>query len=405
MEITCRVYRPRRARDTPLFRLVEQHLEEFLRVYQKRFAKAHGPLRPVVERVLRAFLTCGLVERGFARAWCGTCRLSYLIPYSCRGRSFCPSCEKKRSLLWAEWLREEVLEPVPHRHVVLTMPRLLRGIFRKRRELLLDLSQSGAEALGEYMRRELGADARPGIVVSVATSGDLLQWHVHLHVLGTDGAFSDDGTFHPLATWDGELLMRLFRERLLARLVDRHAISQELATKLMAWKHPGFSAHLGAPIPADDTQALENLAGYVTRNPLSLQRLVYLDGQQAVIYKGLKLNPTLGRNFETMDPLEWLARMADHIPDPGKHRTLFYAARPVMESGAANLLSMMGSSCPLLYISSSEVPAPRRAADRGRGACRGRRTSPGRGVSSPGRLRRSDGWCWERRGPATTGWW
>ena len=58
---------------------------------------------------------------------------------------------------------------------------------------------------------------------------------------------------------------------------------------------------------------------------MSLQRLVYLDGQQAVIYKALKHNPTLGRNFETMDPLEWLARMADHIPDQGKHRTLFYA--------------------------------------------------------------------------------
>jgi hypothetical protein len=43
-----------------------------------------------------------------------------LCPFSCRGRSFCPSCEKKRSILWAEWLREEVLEPVPHRHVVLT---------------------------------------------------------------------------------------------------------------------------------------------------------------------------------------------------------------------------------------------------------------------------------------------
>jgi len=114
-------------------------------------------------------------------------------------------------------------------------------------------------------------------------------------------------------------------QRLLARLVERHAISQDLATKLMAWRHPGFSAHVGEPISADDTQALENLAGYVTRNPLSLQRLVYLDGQQAVIYKGLKHNPTLGRNFETMDPREWLARMADHIPDPGKHRTLFYS--------------------------------------------------------------------------------
>jgi len=308
-----------------LFRLVEQHLEEFLRVYPERFAKQHGPLRPVVERVLRGFIKCGDVSHGFARAWCETCRLSYLIPYSCRGRSFCPSCEKKRSILWAEWLREEVLDPVPHRHVVLTMPRLLRPLFRRRRELLLDLSQCGAEALSEYMRRQLGAGSRPGIVVSIATAGDMLQWHVHLHILTTDGAFSGEGTFHTLASWDQEALMRLFRERLLARLVEKHAISQELAKRLMSWRHPGFSAHVGEPIAADDTQALENVAGYVTRNPLSLQRLVYLDGQQAVIYKGLKHNPALGRNFETMDPLEWLARMADHIPDPGKHRTHFYS--------------------------------------------------------------------------------
>jgi len=61
-----------------------------------------------------------------------------------------------------------------------------------------------------------------------------------------------------------------------------------------------------------------------SQTPLSLQRLVYLGRQQAVIYKALKHSPTLGRNFETMHPLEWLVRMADHIPDPGKHRTLSY---------------------------------------------------------------------------------
>jgi hypothetical protein len=36
------------------------------------------------------------------------------------------------------------------------------------------------------------------------------------------------------------------------------------------------------------------------------------------------MNPFLGRNCEAMDPLEWLARLSDHIPDPGQHRTLFY---------------------------------------------------------------------------------
>lgn len=57
------------------------------------------------------------------------------------------------------------------------MPRLLRGILRKRRELLADLAQCCAEALTEHLHRELGADCRPGIVVSIATSGDLMQWH------------------------------------------------------------------------------------------------------------------------------------------------------------------------------------------------------------------------------------
>jgi hypothetical protein len=93
VEISCRVYRPRKPRQSPLFQLVERHLEELLRVWPERFARHHGPLRPVVERVLREFLRCGLLEHGFARLWCGECRRSVLVAFSCRGRSFCPSCE------------------------------------------------------------------------------------------------------------------------------------------------------------------------------------------------------------------------------------------------------------------------------------------------------------------------
>ena len=75
-------------------------------------------------------------------------------------------------------------------------------------------------------------------------------------------------------------------------------------------------------IPFDDKKAIEDVACYVVRNPLSLKKLVYLGGEKAVLYRS-KMNPSLGRNFEAMDPLEWLARMADHIPDAGKHRTHF----------------------------------------------------------------------------------
>jgi hypothetical protein len=67
-----------------------------------------------------------------------------------------------------------VLEQVAHRHVVLTIPRLLRPLFRRRRELLTELARAGAEAVSELVRRGLGERARPGIVVSMATAGDLV---------------------------------------------------------------------------------------------------------------------------------------------------------------------------------------------------------------------------------------
>jgi hypothetical protein len=79
---------------------------------------------------------------------------------------------------------------------------------------------------------------------------------------------------------------------------------------------------VGEPIAAEDNKRLEDTAAYLVRNPLSL-KLVYLDGQEAVLYRS-RMNPALGRNFEALNPLEWLARMSDHIPDPGQHRTIFY---------------------------------------------------------------------------------
>jgi hypothetical protein len=77
--------------------------------------------------------------------------------------------------------------------------------------------------------------------------------HPHLHLLTTDGGTTADGSWQPLPEWNSTLLMSLFRERLLARLVLAHAISPELVKKLLAWKHPGFSAHVGETIAPTDT--------------------------------------------------------------------------------------------------------------------------------------------------------
>ena len=74
--------------------------------------------------------------------------------------------------------------------------------------------------------------------------------------------------------------------------------------------------HLAEPQPHLGAQTRPGIVVSITTS-------VYLDGQKAVLHRS-KMNPSLGRNFEAMDPLEWLARLADHIPDAGRHRTHFY---------------------------------------------------------------------------------
>lgn len=81
---------------------------------------------------------------------------------SCRGRSFCPSSEKKKQLLWAEWLRDAVLAKVAHRHVVVTLPRLLRPLFRRRRELRTELPRRRADPL--YLKKLVYLDGQQAVL-------------------------------------------------------------------------------------------------------------------------------------------------------------------------------------------------------------------------------------------------
>jgi Transposase zinc-binding domain len=58
------------------------------------------------------------------------------LTFSCKTRGFCPSCHAKRREEWGEWVRETLLLDVPHRQVVLTIPKALRIFFKFRRKLL-----------------------------------------------------------------------------------------------------------------------------------------------------------------------------------------------------------------------------------------------------------------------------
>ena len=64
----------------------------------------------------------------------------------------CPSCHKKRELLWAHWAGEQLLEDVPHRQVVFSIAKRLRIFFRYDRKLLGELAGCAWRAIRLYFQ-------------------------------------------------------------------------------------------------------------------------------------------------------------------------------------------------------------------------------------------------------------
>jgi hypothetical protein len=332
------LYRPRDPRASDLWRLLDRHFETFQRVYDEHFQPKYGFWRPVVKRSVAAFLKCGDLREGFARVRCPDCRHEMFVAYSCKQRCTCPSCHQKRTLLTAIHVAEEVCFPVAHRQVVLTMPKRLRLHARFDRKLLGGLCSRAWSCIQGEIQRLLGRDdALPGMVAAIQTHGELLHWHPHIHALVTCGGFTPQGDFLEAPEFDLERLHAAWQEAVFALYLAEEKIEPEVVENMRTWPHSGFSVDQSVFLPAGDRAGIERLVQYMTRCPFSLSRLVKVTKTGQVVYKaekdacrhfpdpqgdGMTAGPK--RNFQVLDPLDFLAEFTQHIPAKGSHLIRYY---------------------------------------------------------------------------------
>lgn len=86
------VYIPRQTHDCDAAVLVRRHLPGFLARLEE---DGHG-LPEFVKDELAGFGVCGDFEQGFVQTACRTCGDELRVPFSCKGRRFCPSCIGRR---------------------------------------------------------------------------------------------------------------------------------------------------------------------------------------------------------------------------------------------------------------------------------------------------------------------
>ena len=276
------LYRPRDPQASDLWRLLHGHFETFREVYEERFQAKYGFWRPVIDRSVTAFLKCGDLQEGFARVRCPDCKHEMFVAYSCKQRCTCPSCHQKRTLLAAMHGAEEVCFAVPHRQVVLTIPKRLRLHCRFDRKLLGKLCSCAWTCIKTEAQRLLGRDdVVPGMIAGIQTHGELLHWHPHIHALVTCGGFTPEGDFLDLPEFDMESLLLAWQEAVFALYLAEGKIESQVVENLRTWRHTGFSIDQSVFLPAGDHKGIERLVQYITRCPFSLSRLVKVTGHRS----------------------------------------------------------------------------------------------------------------------------
>jgi hypothetical protein len=172
-----RIYQPRQPRESPLYRLVEDHFDTLAQVHEEQFQRRFGRLRHAARRAVEKYLDCGILDQGFARVRCEGCHAEFLVAFSCKARILCPSCHAKRLEVWADWLEHELLYAVPHRQFVFTVPKRLRPFFLHDRKLLGVLCRVAYRTLRDFLRSTFREpDLVPGVVASIQTFGSLVNW-------------------------------------------------------------------------------------------------------------------------------------------------------------------------------------------------------------------------------------
>jgi hypothetical protein len=373
------VYTPRAPTAGVLYEVVRGHLAAFLATVAARTDGAGLPA--FVTKEFRKFLGCGVLSRGFARVRCPACAFERLVPFSCKGRGFCPSCGGRRMTERAAHLVDHVFPlDVPVRQWVLSVPHRLRYRLAYDHTLCRAVVRAWVRVLRAFYRRRARqggvADGETGMVTGVQRFGGAVNLHVHAHTLVLDGVFAlaADGTlvFHPAAPPTTAELQRVAASvrRRIGRLLLRRGIELDadvadpLADESVAlaglsqaavqgrsalgrcagrgperlgadpdapWvdRHgpfhahdAGFDLHAGVTVAAGDRAQLERLCCYVFRPPLGQHRLRRLgDGRIAV---ELQRPWADGTTHLVFTPAELLERLATLVPRPRVNLLLYH---------------------------------------------------------------------------------
>jgi hypothetical protein len=309
---------------------------------------------PYYDDLVDKMLRCGNPDQmGYIEYRCLHCgQGKHLVSMSCKS-SLCLRCAKVYVDDWVAQVGKMLHEGVIYRHIVLTVPEVLRTTFYQNAQALLSpFMKCGVKCLDDFFSTVSGKALKGGYIVVIQTHGRNGQYNPHLHIIATSGGWDEQAKqwvhlgylpypmLHKKWQW---YALEMCREALHTDEIDRlvHACYA---------KYPnGFVANVQkGDVPSRYQSLATYLAKYVVSPPISLRRIDCYDGQSVTYH--YRSHKTERVERERVAVYTFIGRMIQHVFPKGFKRIRYYGVqatktfekiRPLIRQALAKVKGMV----------------------------------------------------------------
>ena len=301
-----------------------EHWDGFTRAHPRYKTRYYAGL-------VAKMLGCGDPDQmGYIEYRCLQCgEGTHRVAMSCKS-SLCLRCAKVYVDTWVSQVSHMLHEGVIYRHIVLTVPAMLRQTFYQQATAVLSpFMRCGVRCLDDVFSRVSGTALKGGYIVVIQTHGRNGQYNPHLHIIATSGGWDrqaqpwihlDDGPYALLRKqWQWHLLTMLrqtVKTQEMKRLVDT------CYTRYRA----GFVTNVQkGDVPARYQSLARYLAKYVVSPPISLRRIDGYDGHRVTYHYRSHKSERVEQ--ERVDVHTFIGRMVQHTFPKGFQRIRYYGVQ------------------------------------------------------------------------------
>lgn len=307
-------------------------LSDIFLKYNSEFLKKHR-LCPEQSKAYQAIVNCRTLALGGHANKCNSCGYARQSYNSCRNRH-CPKCQFIKQVQWVDKLKANLI-PVPHFHIVFTIPQCLHKTFYINQSVAYGLMfKAAGEALKICAANPKFLGAQTGAVAVLHTWGQTLTYHPHIHMIVPAGGLSEDGMewvpsgkkfFLPVKVLSG--LFRGILCRLIGQAVAKNTIKlpddihgfEQLKKFVYAKKWVVYAKN---PF-AGPERVIEYLGNYTHRVAISNHRIIAEQGGKVTFrYKDYRAGQV--SRCITLEADEFILRFLRHVLPCGFYKIRYF---------------------------------------------------------------------------------